>query len=351
MTDVRSSNGWSSRPTGSAGSQGPGSPGAMLRTRTFDPESFADAARRATLAAKQSLQKRFHVPVLGTLKCVFGGTVGGVPGEAIFGDTKIRIRWEYKSPRVSGTIEKRPVYAAIAAIHDFHQVMKPPRSLGNPLMCAFVFKKLAAARALPGMQKPQYAACPINVLAICASKSLTEPFEVTVAKRRHRGLVTVPIVARITDEKAFVCMPTSEEGRPGKPFLSTSLRIVSTKAGPPKRKKKRVEEDTGAAAGATTIELPQDMAAYDRNPWKCLRDARARASWRAAAVRAEKQGTPLDLETAMSHMVSSPFDWTPMVGPDKTVFVIWTTGEGRKIEHHLSTSSLPYLAKKLAKRA
>ena len=67
-------------------------------------------------------------------------------------------------------------------------------------------------------------------------------------------------------------------------------------------------------------------------------------------MRAGEQGTRLDLARAMGEMVPSPFEWQRMAR-DKTVFVVWSTGAGKKLDYHLTATSLPYLAGKIAKQA
>ena len=64
------------------------------------------------------------------------------------------------------------------------------------------------------------------------------------------------------------------------------------------------------AAHAVPLKLPNDdLKAYDRRPWRCLRDVVAHARFRAEQMRATAEGRAFDLARALSAMETCPFRW------------------------------------------
>ena len=70
--------------------------------KVYEKSPFVEPARRVTLAAAPSVQKRWHVPSIGILKCVFADA----EDEIITYKTRVYFRWEFSSPHVKGNSTK-----------------------------------------------------------------------------------------------------------------------------------------------------------------------------------------------------------------------------------------------------
>ena len=88
------------------------------------------------------------------------------------------------------------------------------------------------------------------------------------------------------------------------------------------------------------VALPHDLGAYNKKPWKALRDVAAAATWRAEELRAKGNGS-FDVDAAMAQMDVSPFNW--LLYDDRVIFVVWTSGPGCKkqsLRYHLTSVSI-----------
>ena len=67
--------------------------------------------------------------------------------------------------------------------------------------------------------------------------------------------------------------------------------------------------------------------------------------WRAEEIRAKESGDDFDVDTALSGMDISPFDWN--LYDDKTLFVAWSAASGkrRKVKYHLTDTSIQLRSK------
>ena len=74
---------------------------------------------------------------------------------------------------------------------------------------------------------------------------------------------------------------------------------------------------------------------------------KAAAEWRAEEIRAKESGDDFDVDTALSGMDISPFDWT--LFDDKTLFVAWSaaTGKRGKVKYHRTNTSIHTLLRVL----
>ena len=109
------------------------------------------------------------------------------------------------------------------------------------------------------------------------------------------------------------------------------------------RQKKTKKSST--AADIAAIQLPDDLAAHNKKPWLCLRDAVAVGTFTAAQIRATEEGKSLDVTAAMQAMERSCLKWS---AADTTVFIIWTSvGDNKKeLQHHLKLTTFMNLCKR-----
>ena len=133
------------------------------------------------------------------------------------------------------------------------------------------------------------------------SKRITEPIRKTILKKGNRGAaIEVPICARISDRHSLACVP----GDPGTARLLFGFH---------RDRMRRVVDDehhkpvTDISAHAKALELPADFTAYDKRPWRCLRDVVAQAQFRAEEIRAQADCRAFDIDRAMSGLVVCPF--------------------------------------------
>ena len=109
--------------------------------RVYEKKEFQQVASAATRAALQDVERRFHVPIVGTLTCTYAGTAKP-DQEFIVWDTQVTFEWRLRSPHVKGVISQH--WMAHEAIH---MVTKKkfkflPFRMKRPLVAAFLYKKL-----------------------------------------------------------------------------------------------------------------------------------------------------------------------------------------------------------------
>ena len=79
---------------------------AMSRSRVFENHEFEAAAAKATKNAKEDVMKRFYIPIVGTLRCMYMGTQKPEEKDLIVFNTKVVFKWPLKSPHVKGSVEQ-----------------------------------------------------------------------------------------------------------------------------------------------------------------------------------------------------------------------------------------------------
>ena len=129
-----------------------------------------------------------------------------------------------------------------------------------------------------------------------------------------------PVCAHVADDKYLCCLPNTTTNHL-RGFLTTGLRVVpisDQEAEKAPAKKEREAEAPPEVAGVTGLSLPKDVKAYNKKPWKALRDVKAAAVWRAEEIRAKGSGE-FDSDAALSGIDVSPFNWIPY--DDKMLFV------------------------------
>ena len=326
--------------------------------RVYEIKEFQQVASHATRAAPQDVEKRFHVPIVGTLTCTYAGTAKP-DQEFIVWDTQVfffvyvtltrptkqvTFEWRLRGPHVQGIISQH--WMAHEAIH---MVTKKkfkflPFGLKRPLVAAFLYKKLSEG-PLPEMRMPATMAnSKLRLHALALSKqieAITElPFRKTLLKRRHGATIEVPICARVDDKRSLAVSPNAVGTRTLFGFQRNKFRCV---ADDQKRKKMAVN----SATHAKVLDLPTEASAYEQRPWRCLRDVVAAAHFKAEELRAA-EGRDFDIDRAMSGLVVCPFEWDTTEKFDgQTLFVIFTSGEKSKVQFHLKNLCMKRLCLKL----
>ena len=184
----------------------------------------------------------------------------------------------------------------------------------------------------------------LRLHAIAVSKPIEAiaelPFRKTVLKRRHGGTIEVPICARVDDKRSLAVLPNEVGTRTVFGFHQNKFRCVADD-------EKRKKMATNSATHAKVLNLPTEASAYDKRPWRCLRDVVAAAHFKAEELRAA-EGRDFDIDRAMSGLVVCPFEWdTTENFAGQTVFVIFTSGEKSKIQFHLKNLCMKRLCLKL----
>ena len=68
--------------------------------RVYEKKEFEQVAKSATRAAPQDAERRFHVPIVGTLTCTYAGTAKP-DQEFIVWNTQVTFEWRLRSPHVN----------------------------------------------------------------------------------------------------------------------------------------------------------------------------------------------------------------------------------------------------------
>ena len=74
--------------------------------RVYEKKEFEQVAAKATRAAPQDAERRFHVPIVGTLTCTYAGTAKP-DQEFIVWNTQVTFEWRLRSPHVKGVISQQ----------------------------------------------------------------------------------------------------------------------------------------------------------------------------------------------------------------------------------------------------
>ena len=221
------------------------------------------------------------------------------------------------------------------------EVIEPPVvpfRFKRPLIVNFLYGKISTERLLPAMT----AYDKIRVHAIATSKPLTEPPKKIVLKRRHAAAAEAPVCSRLSDTHVLVGVPKEGPDTRWKfGFSKGGLRRVAYDKEKKGRKSKKTSAPAFFAAGAnvTPLDLPSDVSAYDCRPWVRVRDLIAQAHFKKEEMRAVEEQTPFDIEKALSHMETNPFEWDCTHRPflHTFLFIVWTTDDKKQhLKYHLS---------------
>jgi hypothetical protein len=242
-----------------------------------------------------------------------------------------------------------------------------PFKLKRPLVVSFLHGKVERERLLPAMTSAAYENTKIRVHAIAMSKPLDEPPAKVVLKRRHAAAMEAPVCARLSDTHSLVCAPNdAPDARWKFGFANGSLRRVADGKDNKKKmkmtkKKKELQKKTkkkpaipALAADVIPLDLPSDLSAYDCKPWRRVRDVTAQAHFKAEEMRAAAdKDYVLNIERALSRMETCPFAWDFSAEPflDSILFVVWTSGEKKRLKYHLNAVSAACLCVKAGAKA
>ena len=303
----------------------------------FEKREFDAVASQATLEAPKEVKKRFHVPIEGTLTCTFAGAVNPEARELIVYNTQVTFEWKFRSPRVQGVVTQAWEAQHAMRMLSGHFV---PFKMKRPLVAAHLYKKLSGRELLASvMRAPAVAGPKVHVHAIAMSKPVTQPFRKTILKRRHGASMEAPIAARISDCRSLACVPADPGCRSLFHFQRDKLRKVVDD-----ENKKPVD----STSHAEPLDLPADFSAYDKRPWRCLRDVAAFAQFRAEEIRAHAEGRAFDIDRAMSALVVCPFEWdTTECFNHTTVFVILRSGDKNNFKYRSKAATLRRLCIKV----
>ena len=297
--------------------------------RVYEKRELDAVATKFTRAAPEDVKKRFKVPICGTLTCTFAGVAKPDAQEFIVYDTHVVFEWRLRGPHVQGVISQAlEAHRAMRMLSHF-----VPFSMKRPLVAAHLYKKLCSRqRPLPAMKAPSVADTKVQIHAIAMSKPITEPLRKTFLKRRG-GAVEAPICAHISNGRSLACVPSDPGSRSLFHFHVGRLRSVVDD--------ENRQPTIDAATHAKPLHLPTDLSAYNKRPWRCLRDIVAHAHFRAEGIRARTEGRAFDIDRAMSGFDVCPFSWDAgEFFNDTTVFVIWTSGEGAGLKYHSKAVTL-----------
>ena len=75
-----------------------------VMTRVFEKRELEAAAAKATEASPQDVLKRFYVPIVGTLRCIYIGPKNSE--DVIVFNTNVVFKWEFSSNHFQGSIEQ-----------------------------------------------------------------------------------------------------------------------------------------------------------------------------------------------------------------------------------------------------
>ena len=321
---------------------------AVAMIRVFEHQQLEALAERASAAAAEDVVTRFYCPVVGTLSCKYAG-VQNPEDEIVKYDTKVVFKWELRGPRVKGShLQVLEAHHAMRMLADYPVV---PFPLKRPLVAAYLHKKIGSGRLLPAMKSPAYADLKLAVHAIAMSKPLAEPLRTTFVKPRHGCAREVPICARISETHSLASLPHGPDARGAAfSFGRDKFRRVADRLSTKKKVTKKAQQQpslaVSAAADVVPLKLPDDLSAYDRRPWRCLRDVVAHAHFRAEQMRASAEGG-FDLARALSAMETCPFRWDATEAfNDTTVFIVWTSGDKGSLEYHLHAANVATLCLK-----
>ena len=248
--------------------------------RVYENKEFEAVASAATAAAPEEVKRKFHIPIVGKLTCAFAGAEKKKnPGaqDFIVWDTRIKFEWRLQSPRVEGVLTQR--WTAREAMYIIPNKQFLPFRLKRPLVAAFLYKKLSAKESpLTEMRMSgSLAGKKLQIYSIGLSKPLTEqqlPFRKTVLKRRHGATFEAPICTRVDDKRSLAIAPNEIGTRTLFGFDRKLLKCIVDDDS-----RKKITSDS--AAHAKVLELPDDIASYNRRPWRCLRDVVAAAQFTA----------------------------------------------------------------------
>ena len=298
--------------------------------RVYQKRELDAMAAKFTRAAPEEVKKRFKVPICGTLTCTFAGVAKPDSQELIVYDTQVVFEWRLRSPHVQGVISQALEAHRAMRMLSGHFV---PFGMKRPLVAAHLYKKLCGRqRPLPAMKAPAVAETKVPIYAIAMAKQITEPLRKTILKRRG-GAVEAPICAHISNERSLACVPADPGSRSLFHFHIGRLRSVVDD--------ENRQPTIDAATHAKPLHLPADLSAYNKRPWRCLRDIVAHAHFRAEVIRARSEDRSLDIGRAMSGFDVCPFSWDAgEVFNDTMVFVIWTSGEGAGLKYHSKAVTL-----------
>ena len=244
--------------------------------RVFQKEDFEALAAKATLAAPADVLRRFYVPVCGTLTCTYAGPQTPEAQELVVYNTLVTFEWKLRGPRVQGTVSQT---------WEAHNAMRMlpgsgvPFRLKHPLVAAFLHVKLRSRKLLlavlctPSLSDDVH----VRLHGIAMSKPIVEQFRKTIVNKRRRGTdMEAPICARISDTHSLACLPHEAGARSQFGLGRDKLRRVVDDGS--------TKPSTGMSAHAKRLDLPADLSAYDKRPWRCLRDAVAQAHFKAEAL-------------------------------------------------------------------
>ena len=244
--------------------------------RVFQKEDFEALAAKATLAAPADVLRRFYIPVCGTLTCAYTGAQTPEAQELVVYNTLVTFEWKLRGPRVQGTVSQT---------WEAHNAMRMlagsgvPFRLKHPLVAAFLHVKLRSRKLLlavlctPSLSDDVH----VRLHGIAMSKPIVEQFRKTIVNKRRRGTdMEAPICARISDTHSLACLPHEAGARSQFGLGRDKLRRVVDDGS--------TKPSTGMSAHAKRLDLPADLSAYDKRPWRCLRDAVAQAHFKAEAV-------------------------------------------------------------------
>ena len=250
--------------------------------RVFQKEDFEALAAKATLAAPADVLRRFYVPVCGTLTCTYAGPQTPEAQELVVYNTLVTFEWKLRGPRVQG---------AVSQTWEAHNAMRMlagsgvPFRLKHPLVAAFLHVKLRSRKLLlavlctPSLSDDVH----VRLHGIAMSKPIVEQFRKTIVNKRRRGTdMEAPICARISDTHSLACLPHEAGARSQFGLGREQLRRVVDDGS--------TKPSTGMSAHAKRLDLPADLSAYDKRPWRCLRDAVAQAHFKAEALLIVKFG-------------------------------------------------------------
>ena len=165
------------------------------------------------------------------------------------------------------------------------------------------------------------------------------PFRKTMLKRRHGGATEAPICARASNKRSLAWLPSDIGTHVFFGFQRNKLCCVSDD--------ENRKPTTDSTTHAKTLGLPADFCTYNKRPWRCFRDVMAAAHFKAEGIRARAEARAFDIDCAMSALVLRPFAWdTTECFNDRTVFVIWASGETNNIQYHLKAAGLRRLCEK-----
>ena len=331
--------------------------------RVFQKEDFEALAAKATLAAPADVLRRFYVPVCGTLTCTYAGAQTPEAQELVVYNTLVTFEWKLRGPRVQGTVSQT---------WEAHNAMRMlpgsgvPFRLKHPLVAAFLHVKLRSRKLLltvlctPSLSDDVH----VRLHGIAMSKPIVEQFRKTIVNKRRRGTdMEAPICARISDTHSLACLPREAGARSQFGLGRDKLRRVVDDGS--------TKPSTGMSAHAKRLDLPADPSAYDKRPWRCLRDAVAQAHFKAEALlilkfghqvyqvcfefrkyynltreemRALAEDRTVDIDRATSALETCAFAWDQKEFFNHTaVFLIWVSGENKSkagVKYHLKRATL-----------